>query len=115
MEAETEQEELRFNHMYLATHGADRKWGGEPQLRAVAQHFEVDVVVLDQEAPDSLVMLVQCHMDRVRRFKDWAADIVPRLARQRAADWPRADERPYPLVVLHWVMARCHYEPALRL
>ena len=106
-------EERRFNRDYLNEHSRDRKWGGEAQLRALARHFEVDVVVIDREEPDSKVLLFECHSNRLRRSKDWEVDIVPRLARQRSSDWPRTDEVKYPLVVLHWVMGRTHYEPAL--
>ena len=62
---------------------------------------EVDVVVIDREAPDSKVLMSECHSIRLNRPKVWEVDVVPRLARQRASDWPCADERPYPLVVLH--------------
>lgn len=121
--------EHRFNYANLARHHnpqawaddpqvrpSDRMWGGDVQIRAIAECFGMDVAVLDESAPSDRVMYYECGSRKAGVSESWDAIIAPRLVRMRQGDLrrqPQEGERSVPLAILHWTMSRAHYEPAL--
>ena len=72
------------------------------------------MVVLDESMPQSKVILYECgHTAVMRGTREWDGYVVPRLLREQHPGWPRGADHRVRLVVLHWVMGRKHFEPAL--
>ena len=90
-------------------------WGADMNIKAVCCLLGFDVVLIDDSMPaeHGLVSYFACDDRREGDVRSWAQYVVPRLARQAAADWPQPHERLWPLRVIVWTLHRQHYEPAM--
>ena len=114
----------RVDRPALNAHLKDKTWALDPQLCGIAEILELDIVVIDKQAPSAHVWYHEFGSRNINRSRLWTA-VLPHLLAQQRPSWQpeggsaraeallRGDRSVVRLIVLVWNGS--HYEGTLPL
>ena len=108
----------RLNRAAILTHREnDRCWANDAIIKATSAVLGIDIVIVDEREPHDRVQIALRAEAETPGFvfptRSWCNELLPRLLQQQHELTTNGRAPATPLIVLHWVANRQHYEPAL--
>ena len=108
----------RLNRAAILAHrDNDRCWANDMIFKATSAVLDIDIAIVDEREPHDRVQIALRAEAEAPGFviptRSWRGELLPRLLRQQHELATSGRMPATPLVVLHWVTNRQHYEPAL--
>ena len=95
----------------------DRCWANDMIFKATSAVLGIDIAVVDEREPhDRVQIALRAEAETpglVIPTRSWRGELLPRLLQQQREFAASGRVPATPLIVLHWVTNRQHYEPAL--
>ena len=108
----------RLNRAAILAHrDDDRCWANDAIIKATSAVLAIDIVIVDEREPHDRVQIALRAEAEAHGFihptRSWRNELLPRLLQQQHELATSGRTPATPLIVLHWVTNRQHYEPAL--